>query len=286
MTSISKVGVVGLGLMGSGIAEVCAKAGLDVVAVEYNESAVEAGLARVTSSVDRAVSRGKLDRSAADALLGRLTATTDYSALADRDIVIEAATENEQAKLSIFRALDEAVINPAAILASNTSSIPIARIAAATKRPDRVLGMHFFNPVPVQVLVELIPSLSTSAETLAVVEAFTTESLGKSFIHAQDRAGFVVNALLVPYLLSAVRMLDGGHATKEDIDQGMVQGCAHPMGPLTLLDLVGLDTVKSIADVLFTEYGEAQFTSPPLLSRMVEAGHTGRKSGKGFYDYT
>jgi 3-hydroxybutyryl-CoA dehydrogenase len=281
---IQRVGVVGLGLMGSGIAEVCAKAGLDVVAVEYDDAAVEAGLGRVRASVARAVSKGKLDQDAADALLGRLTATTDYAALADRDLVIEAATENEQAKLSIFARLDEAV-QPDALLVSNTSSIPIARIAAATKRPAQVLGMHFFNPVPVQPLVELIPSLSTSAEALAAVEAFATGPLGKNVIHAQDRAGFIVNALLVPYLLSAVRMLDGGHATKEDIDAGMVQGCAHPMGPLTLLDLVGLDTVKSIADVLFEEYGEPQFASPPLLSRMVEAGHTGRKSGRGFYEY-
>lgn len=285
MTTITKVGVVGLGLMGSGIAEACAKAGVEVVAVEYNNEAVESGLARVRASVNRAVNKGKLEQDAADALLGRLTGTTDYAELADVDLVIEAATENEQAKLSIFQKLD-ATVKPGAILVSNTSSIPIARIAAVTKRPDKVMGMHFFNPVPVQPLVELIPALSTSPETIAAIDQFVWGPLGKNVIYAQDRAGFIVNALLVPYLLSAVRMLDGGHATREDIDAGMVQGCAHPMGPLALLDLIGLDTTKSIADVMFAEYGEPQFATPPLLARMVEAGQIGRKGGKGFYDYT
>ncbi|WP_382309798.1 3-hydroxybutyryl-CoA dehydrogenase [Herbiconiux sp. UC225_62] len=284
MTVITKVGVVGLGLMGSGIAEACARAELTVTAVEYDDQAVAAGLARVRASLARAVAKGKLDHDEAPAVMQRITATTDYTRLADVDLVIEAATENEDAKLAIFRRLDETV-HESAILVSNTSSIPIARIAAATRRPDRVMGMHFFNPAPVQRLVELIPALTTSPETIASIDQFTWGRLGKSVIYAQDRAGFIVNALLVPYLLSAIRMLDGGHASREDIDAGMVQGCGHPMGPLTLVDLIGLDTVKAMADVLFGEYGDSQFASPPLLARMLESGQVGRKSGRGFYDY-
>ncbi|MCU1479327.1 MAG: 3-hydroxybutyryl-CoA dehydrogenase [Subtercola sp.] len=281
---IGTVGVVGLGPMGSGIAELCARSGLDVRAVEQSEQAVDIGLSRLRVSVMRAVVSGTLDHVEAEAILERVAATTDCAELSDVDLVIEAATEDEPVKLAIFRALDEAV-RPESLLVTTTSSISIAHLASATKRADRVMGMHFFSPVPTHPLVELVPSLITSSETIAMVDRLAWGPLGKNVIYAKDRAGFVVNALLVPYLLSAVRMLESGFATREDIDAGMVQGCGHSIGPLAMLDLIGLDRAKILADVLFAENGEPHFAAPQLLTRMVEAGLTGRTVGRGFFDY-
>jgi 3-hydroxybutyryl-CoA dehydrogenase len=285
VTEIERVGVVGGGLMGSGIAEVSAKAGLDVVVSEVDEGAAEAGRERITSSLDRAVSKGKLAEADRDAALGRLRFAVGTAELADRQLVIEAIAENADLKTKVFAELDRVVTDPEAILASNTSSIPIAKLAGATGRPDKVLGVHFFNPVPVLKLVELVPSLLTSEKTIQRASELVTGALGKEPIRAQDRSGFVVNALLVPYLLSAIRMYESGFASAEDIDRGMVLGCAHPMGPLALSDLVGLDTLKSIADSMFEEYHEPTYAAPPLLQRMVDAGLGGKKTGRGFYEY-
>lgn len=271
--------------MGGGIAEVGARAGLDVIVCEVNEQAAQAGQERLAKSLDRAVSAGKLTEEERDAALSRLRFTTAVEDLKDRQIVIEAIVEDGKLKADLFAKLDKVVEDPDAILASNTSSIPIAQLAGATGRPDKVLGVHFFNPVPVLKLVELVPSLLTSEETVERADAFATEQLGKQTIRAKDRSGFVVNALLVPYLLSAIRMYESGFASAEDIDNGMVLGCAHPMGPLRLSDLVGLDTLKAIADSMYAEYGEPQYAAPPLLRRMVEAGLKGKKSGRGFYEY-
>ncbi|WP_035851400.1 3-hydroxybutyryl-CoA dehydrogenase [Kitasatospora azatica] len=286
MSDIARVGVVGCGLMGSGIAEVFARAGLDVLVSEATGEALEFGRARVTNSLETAVTRGKLTPEARDEALGRLSFTTDLADFADRDLVVEAVAEREDIKIQIFQTLDQVMTRRDAVLASNTSSIPIVKLAAATSRPEQVIGLHFFNPAPVQRLVEVIPTLTTSAETTARVEAFAVQVLGKEPIRARDRAGFVVNALLVPYLLSAVRMFESGVATAADIDKGMEAGCAHPMGPLRLCDLIGLDTIASIADSMYEEYKEPLYAAPPLLSRMVDAGLLGRKSGRGFYDYT
>jgi 3-hydroxybutyryl-CoA dehydrogenase len=282
---IERVGVVGAGQMGSGIAEVCAKAGLDVRVAETTGEALELGRARLTNSLGKAAERGKITAEQRDEALGRLSFTTDLGEFADRDLVIEAVVENEQVKTDIFRVLDQVVTRRDAILASNTSSIPLVRLAVATSRPDHVLGIHFFNPAPVQALVELIPALTTGSETLKRTEHLVTEVLGKHAIKAQDRSGFVVNALLVPYLLSAIRMFESGIATREDIDNGMEMGCAHPMGPLKLSDLIGLDTVAAIADSMYSEYKEALYAAPPILQRMVDAGRLGRKTGAGFYSY-
>jgi 3-hydroxybutyryl-CoA dehydrogenase len=282
---IQRVGVVGAGQMGSGIAEVCAKAGLDVRVAETTGEALELGRGRLSGSLAKAAERGKITEAERDAALGRLSFTTDLAEFADRDLVIEAVVENEQVKLDIFRTLDQVVTRRDAILASNTSSIPLVRLAVATSRPDFVLGIHFFNPAPVQRLVELIPALTTGSDTLKRAEHLVTEVLGKHPIRAQDRSGFVVNALLVPYLLSAIRMYESGIATREDIDNGMEMGCAHPMGPLKLSDLIGLDTVAAIADSMYAEYKEALYAAPPILQRMVDAGRLGRKSGAGFYTY-
>ncbi|MFG1807070.1 3-hydroxybutyryl-CoA dehydrogenase [Streptomyces sp. NPDC049040] len=285
MSDIERVGVVGAGQMGSGIAEVCAKAGLDVRVAETTGEALELGRARLTHSLDKAAERGKITAEQRDETLGRLSFTTDLGEFADRDLVIEAVVENEQVKTDIFRVLDQVVAREDAILASNTSSIPLVRLAVATSRPDHVLGIHFFNPAPVQALVELIPALTTGSDTLKRVEHLVTEVLGKHAIRAQDRSGFVVNALLVPYLLSAIRMFESGIATREDIDNGMEMGCAHPMGPLKLSDLIGLDTIAAIADSMYSEYKEPLYAAPPILQRMVDAGRLGRKSGAGFYPY-
>ncbi|MEE4542980.1 3-hydroxybutyryl-CoA dehydrogenase [Streptomyces sp. V4-01] len=285
MSDIQHVGVVGAGQMGSGIAEVCARAGLDVKVAETSGEALELGRARLTNSLGKAAERGKITGEQRDAALGRLTFTTDLGEFADRDLVIEAVVENEQVKLDIFRVLDQVVVRRDAILASNTSSIPLVRLAVATSRPDHVLGIHFFNPAPVQRLVELIPALTTAGDTLKRAEHLVGEVLGKHAIRAQDRSGFVVNALLVPYLLSAIRMYESGIATREDIDNGMEMGCAHPMGPLKLTDLIGLDTVAAIADSMYGEYKEALYAAPPILQRMVDAGRLGRKTGAGFYTY-
>ena len=282
---IERVGVIGCGLMGSGIAEISARAGLDVVVREADAAAAEAGLARIMNSLDRAARNGKLSDAERDGALARLRVTTDWDELADRHLVIEAIIENELLKTEVFTMLDKVVTSDAAILASNTSSIPIMKLGMITKRPEQVIGMHFFNPVPVLKLVELVTSLLTSKETVQRADVFARDILSKRVIKSQDRAGFVVNALLVPYILSAIRMLESGFATAEDIDTGMVEGCAHPMGPLHLADLVGLDTLVAVTDSLYAEFKEPLYASPPLLSRMVEAGLYGRKAGRGFYDY-
>ncbi len=281
----TRIGVVGCGLMGSGIAEVVARAGLDVVVAEDGEAAAKAGRARIEASLATAVDRGKLDAADREAALDRITVGADLEQLADRQLVVEAVLEDEGAKVAVFERLDRIVEAPDAVLASNTSSIPIMKLAMATRRPESVIGLHFFNPVPVLKLVELVPSLLTADATLATTEGFAAEVLGKRVIRSQDRAGFVVNALLIPYLLSAIRMLESGFATAVDIDAGMVEGCAHPMGPLHLTDLIGLDTTIAVAESLYEEFKEPLFAPPPLLSRMVDAGLLGRKTGRGFYDY-
>ena len=281
--TIARVGVIGGGLMGSGIAEVCARTGSDVIVHEIDAGAAEAAKTRVEASLDRAVEKGKLEASDRDSALGRIEFSIDLSDQADRQLVIEAATEDEGLKKWIFAELDAAVA-PESILASNTSSIPITRIAAVTTRPDRVVGLHFFNPVPVMGLVELVTTVMTSPETERAARAYAG-SLGKTVIQARDRAGFIVNMLLVPYLIGAIRMCEAGVASREDIDAGMRLGANHPMGPLELSDFVGLDTMKHIADVLFEEYKDPFYASPPLLTRMVEAGLLGRKTGRGFYEY-
>ncbi|MER5932540.1 3-hydroxybutyryl-CoA dehydrogenase [Streptomyces sp. NPDC002054] len=284
-TRFQRIGIVGGGQMGAGIAEVCARAGLDTVVAEADATAARAARERVAVSLERAVQRGKLDRLSAEDALARLVFTGDLEDLADRQLVIEAVTENPEAKAEVFTALDKIVEDPSAVLATNTSALPVMRLGMATLRADRVVGLHFFNPVPVLPLVEVVTSLHTSAETAAAVEAFARDTLGKTAIRSQDRAGFVVNSLLIPYLLSAVRMAESGFATAADIDAGMEQGCAHPMGPLKLADLIGLDTVAAIAAALYEEFKEPLYAPPPLLSRMVQAGLLGRKTGRGFHQY-
>ncbi|KOT60598.1 MULTISPECIES: 3-hydroxybutyryl-CoA dehydrogenase [Streptomyces] len=282
---IRRVGVVGGGQMGAGIAEVCARAGLDTVVCEVDAVAARAARDRVAASLDRAVWRGRLTESAAGDALARLVFTGSLEDLADRSCVIEAVVENPDAKTEVFASLDKIVEDPAAVLATNTSSLPVMRLGMATGRADRVVGLHFFNPVPVMPLVEVVTSLHTSAATAAAAEDFATRVLGRTVIRSKDRAGFVVNALLVPYLLAAIRMAESGFATAADIDTGMELGCAHPMGPLKLADLIGLDTVASIAESLYDEFREPLYAPPPLLHRMVEAGLLGRKTGRGFHPY-
>jgi 3-hydroxybutyryl-CoA dehydrogenase len=270
--------------MGSGIAEVCARSGYPTIVREVNEDLLSKGMDRIDKSMQAAVERGKLERGERDAARGRLRGTTQLTDFSECDLVIEAATENPDIKKRTFAELDE-ICPPQAILASNTSSIPIIQMATATRRPDRVLGMHFMNPVPVMRLIEYVRTLTTSDETLETARAFG-ESLGKRIIVSKDRAGFIVNYLLIPYLIDAVRMLEQGFASKEDIDVGMMLGTSYPMGPLTLLDFVGLDTTLYITDVLFEEFREARFAAPTLLRQMVAAGWLGRKTGRGFYNYT
>lgn len=285
MSDITRVGVIGAGLMGSGIAEVCARAGLDVVVREIDGAAAAAGQARIEKSLNRALAAGKITSGDRDVAVGCLAYTTSLDDLADRDLIIEAATENPRVKAALFAELDAVVKRPDAILATNTSSIPIVEVAGATSRPGQVIGLHFFNPAPVQKLVEVIPSVLTGEDTENRANAFVTGVLGKTAIGAPDRSGFVVNALLVPYLLSAIRMLEAGHATAGDIDTGMVLGCAHPMGPLKLADLIGLDTLEAVATSMYEEFKEPLYAAPPLLRRMTAAGLLGRKAGRGFYDY-
>ena len=282
---MERIGVVGCGLMGSGIGEVCARSILDVRMHEVDAPAIKRGRQRIEHSLSRAVASGRLTEQEGTAALQRISFTTDLGDLADRQLVIEAVTEDEQAKLAVFAVLDKVLEDENAILASNTSSIPIMKLAMATSRPEKVIGLHFFNPAPVLRLVELVSSLLTSAETAEVARAFATDQLGKRVISSKDRAGFIVNALLIPYILSAIRMLESGFATSEDIDAGMVEGCAHPMGPLALADLIGIDTTQAVAESLYEEFKEPLFAPPPLLSRMAEAGLLGRKSGQGFYTY-
>ena len=273
----------GCGLMGSGIAEVCARAGYTTRVREINEDLLKRGRARIERSLSTAVERRKLEASERDAALSRLQGTTSLSDFADCDIVIEAATENPQIKRQTFEQLDQ-VCPPHAILASNTSSIPIVQMATATRRPEQVLGMHFMNPVPVMPLIEYVQAITTSESTLETARAFG-ESLGKRIIVSKDRAGFIVNFLLIPYLCESVRMFEQGFASKEDIDVGMMLGTSYPMGPFTLLDYVGLDTTLYIADILFDEFKDPRFAAPTLLRQMVTAGYLGRKTGRGFYNY-
>ena len=279
-----RLGVVGGGLMGSGIAEVCARAGMDVTVVETDSERAEAARAKIDRSLARAVGAGKLDESGHAEATERLAFTTELGDLAGSEAAIEAIIESEDAKRRVFAELDR-ILPEAAFLASNTSSVPIMKLAAETSRPERVLGLHFFNPVPVLKLVEVVRSIMTSDEVLAEAKRFIRR-LGKEEIDSQDRAGFVVNALLIPYILSAIRMYESGFASKEDVDRGMVLGCAHPMGPLALADLIGLDTLQYVAESMHDEFRDAADVSPPLLNRMVEAGLLGRKTGRGFYDYT
>ena len=280
---IQRIGIIGVGLMGAGIAEVCARAGYDTLVREINDELLARGLDRIETSMESAVQRGKLTPADQEAARSRVRGTTRLEDFADRDLVIEAAIEDLHLKRELFVQLDQ-ICPPQAILASNTSSIPIIQLATATKRPDRVLGMHFFNPVPTMQLVELVRTLTTSDETLETVRA-VGERLGKRMIVSKDRAGFIVNYLLVPYMLDAVRMLEQGFASKEDIDLGMMLGTSYPMGPFTLLDFIGLDTAVHIADVLFEEFKESRFAAPTLLRQMAAAGWLGRKSGRGFYHY-
>src|SRR6188508_3229866 len=271
--------------MGSGIAEVSARSGCAVIVVEDSPATAKAGQERIERSLTNAAKRGKLSSDDVERILAGLDVVDDMQALADRQLVIEAVPEDEQLKLDVFRRLDRTVAEES-ILASNTSSIPIMKLAMATGRPEQVVGLHFFNPVPVLPLVEVVSSLLTAPETTATATRFAEEVLSKRVIHSQDRAGFIVNALLIPYLLSAIRMMESGFATADDIDTGMVEGCNHPLGPLHLTDLIGLDTTQAVAQSLYEEFKEPLYAPPPMLSRMVEAGLLGRKAGRGFYDYS
>jgi 3-hydroxybutyryl-CoA dehydrogenase len=283
MKKIKKVGVLGCGLMGSGIAEVAARAGYETVVREVSEELVDKGLEKIHGSLAKAVEKGKLDTAVRDEAAGRLSGTVDLAALADCDLVVEAIVENLEEKRKTFGALDE-VVKEDAVFASNTSSLTITQIAMFTRRPDRFVGLHFFNPVPVMKLVEVVRTILTSNETFDRVFELA-RSLGKEPIACRDNSGFVVNRLLVPYLLDAVRALEEGVGSVEDIDKGMQLGCGYPMGPFTLLDFVGLDTTYYIANIMFEEYREKRFAPPPLLKQMVLAGRLGKKSGRGFYDY-
>ncbi len=280
---IQTIGVIGCGLMGSGIVEVAARAGFHVIVSEANEDFLQAGMARIDKSLGRAVKKGKLSDEEMAAIKARITDVVGLKAFENVDLAIEAVSENIELKRSIFRALDE-ITRPEVVLASNTSSISIAALAAATQRPDKVVGMHFFNPVPVMALLELVRGILTSDETLAIAREIG-ERMGKTPVVAKDSPGFIVNRLLIPFLLDAIRMYESGLATKEDIDTGVKLGLNHPMGPLTLADFVGLDTTLFVADVLYEEYGDPNFKAPPLLRQMVAAGLLGRKSGQGFYDW-
>ncbi len=284
MADIKTVGVLGCGLMGNGIAQVAASAGYRTVVREIAQAPLDKGKAAIAKSLEKFVEKAKLSASDRDAALGRLSFSTDLGALKDCDIVIEAVTEDLAVKNGLWKELD-GLCGPAALFASNTSSLTIAAMAAATSRPDRVVGLHFFNPVPLMPLVEVVRTVTTSADTFARAFAFAT-SLGKEAVAAKDTSGFIVNLLLVPYLLDAIRALERGVATTADIDTAMRLGCGYPMGPLTLLDFVGNDTTLKIAEIMFDEYRETRYAPPPLLKRMVLAGLYGRKSGKGFYDYS
>ena len=282
---MERIGVVGCGLMGSGIAEIAARAGSEVIVVERDAQALAAGRARIEKSLSRAVAAGKMAEELAESTRANLTFSEEFGVLFDRELVIEAVAEDEAVKVDVFERLDRIVTDADAILATNTSSIPIIKLAMVTSRPENVVGVHFFNPVPVLKLVEIISSLLTSPETTRRVTEYASGPLAKKAITSKDRAGFVVNALLIPYLLSAMRMLESGFASAEDIDNGMVLGCAHPLGPLALSDLIGLDTTLAVADSLYAEFKEPHLAPPPLLSRMTQAGLLGRKSGQGFYSY-
>ena len=281
--TITRLAVVGAGFMGSGIAESAASAGVDVTVYEPEQPALDRSRARLSESVQRAVSRGKLDPAGAEALTGRVAYTTSLDDLDGVDAVVEAVFEDPRVKGQIFQDLD-ARLPDAQFLASNTSSIPIAELAAWTTRPERVVGLHFFSPVPVMKLVEVVVALDSADSAVATAEAFASQ-IGKQPIRTKDRSGFIVNMLLVPYLMAAVRMYEDGFASAEDIDTGMRLGCGHPMGPLTLCDFIGLDVLYAVCDSLYEEFKQPEYAPPPLLKRMVVSGHHGRKTGRGFYDY-
>jgi 3-hydroxybutyryl-CoA dehydrogenase len=281
---LKRIGVVGCGLMGSGITEVCARAGYKVVVREINEQLLQKGLGRIEKSLGRAVARGKASQEQADGALARIQGTLVLADLDGCDLVVEAAVENMGIKKVIFAELDE-LLPPHAVLASNTSSLCVTEMASVTGRGEKVLGIHFFNPVPVMPLIEFVRTILTSDETMEIARQLGT-SLGKTMVTARDTPGFIVNRLLIPYLLDAVRVYEQGLASRADIDTAIKLGLNHPMGPLTLLDFVGLDTCLFIADAMYEEYKDIRYAAPPLLRRMVLAGHLGRKSGKGFYDYT
>lgn len=285
MGQIQRVGIVGCGVMGAGIAEVVACAGLDVRIVAAREVSVTSGRARLLRSLDHGVRKARITPAERDDALNNIQFTTDITSLSDRQIIFEAIPEHEPTKIDMFGTLDKVAEDPVAILASATSSIPIIRLARATTRPGRVIGTHFFNPAPTLRLVELTASFLTDSHVSSITKSFITDTLGKVVIKAPDRAGFVVNSLLIPYLLSAIRMVDSGHATADVIDKGMTLGCAHPVGPLALVDLIGLDIVVSVSRALYEELKEPQYSPPPLLLRMVEAGVLGKKAGRGFYSY-
>ena len=282
---IRRVGIVGCGVMGTGIAETCASSGVDVLVAVSSRTSMAAARQRLTDSLDRRVRRGKLSAEARESMVQAISFTTSLGDLADRELIMESVPEDEYTKRKLFQALDEIVEDPDVILASNTSSIPIVTLGRATSRAGNVVGTHFFNPAPVQPLVELVDSLLTDQATSRRVERFLTDTLGKRVIRSADRAGFVVNALLIPYLLDAVRMVESGFATAADIDKGMTLGCAHPIGPLALVDLIGLDTVAAIAGTLHREFRDQRYATPPLLARMAEAGLLGKKTGEGFHHY-
>ena len=282
---ITRVGIVGGGQMGGGVAELTAKAGLPTVVREIDAEAAEKSRAGIERSLGRALDKGKMDEAEHGAALANLSFTTDLADLADCDLVVEAVVESFDLKAAIFAELDDVLTSPDAVLATNTSSIPIIGIAMHTSRPEQVIGLHFFNPAPVMKLVEVIPSVRTTDEVTARITGFATDVINKTVVAAKDRAGFVVNMLLVPYMLAAMKMYEAGHATAEDIDTGMKLGAAHPMGPLELSDMIGLDTMLLVGETLFAEYGDDFYLPPPLLKRMVAAGHLGRKTGQGFYDY-
>ena len=283
MAEIRTVGVCGAGLMGSGIAQTCASAGFNVVLMEVAQEPLTRGMAGITKSLDKFVEKGKLSQADRDATLGRLKTTTQVADLANCDLIIEAIVENVDIKTKLFRELD-GLLAPNAILCTNTSSLCVVELAAKTKRPNRVAGLHFFNPVPIMKLVEVVKTIATTQDTVDTLFDFA-KKLGKEPILAQDTPGFVVNRLLIPYLLYAIRVYEQGLASKEDIDKGMRLGCGYPMGPFELLDFVGLDTTYYIAEIMFDEFKDPMMAAPPLLKRMVLAGRYGRKSGKGFYDY-
>ena len=283
MHDIRRVGVCGCGLMGSGIAQVAATAGCEVIVLEAVQQALDKGMAGIKRSLDKFVEKGSLSAADRDATLGRLRTTTSVDDLRDCDLVVEAVVEKMDVKKRLFADLD-ALLAPHAIICTNTSSLCVVEMAAATKRPKNVAGLHFFNPVPLMKLVEVVKTIVTSQDTIDALFAFARK-VGKTAVLAKDTPGFIVNRLLVPYLLYAIRAYDEGLASREDIDEGMKLGCGYPMGPLTLLDFVGLDTTYYIAEIMFDEFKDPMMAPPPLLKRMVLAGHHGRKSGKGFYDY-
>jgi 3-hydroxybutyryl-CoA dehydrogenase len=281
---IEKVGVLGCGLMGHGIAQICAQAGWDVVVREVDRDRLDAGIGKIEKQLARSVEKGKLEQADADAIRGRISPTLDYSELADCDLVIEAITEDLDRKLEMWREVD-GIVKEGAAFATNTSSLAVADQAAATSRPERFLGLHFFNPAQVMPLLEVVKAEATSDEA-AELGLELGQKLGKTTVAAGDNRGFIVNRLLVPYMLDAIRAHEQGVGSIEDIDRGMMAGASHPMGPLTLADFVGLDTLASIAAVMHDAYGEERFAAPPTLEKLVDGGHFGRKSGRGFYDYS